>query len=96
MNVNLSRSKLDYSLSLIATAPLWLLISGILLVIIGYGNIEYMVVFIRSLQLIIILPGLQIVMPANIMNYLTMIQKISSYDILTVFNVYAFPLLNQI
>jgi hypothetical protein len=73
MNSDSSGNGLDSTISLFATAPIWLLIAGILVVVIGYGNIEYMVVFIRSLQLIIILPGMQIVMPGNVMNYLTMI-----------------------
>ena len=94
MNNDSNGNGLDSTISLFATAPIWLLIAGILVVVIGYGNIEYMVVFIRSLQLIIILPGMQIVMPGNVMNYLTMIQKISSYDILTFLNMYSLPLLN--
>ena len=60
--------------SMFATPPIWLLTAGIIVVLIGYGNIEYLVIFIRSLQLIIILPGLQVVIPANFMNYLTNIQ----------------------
>lgn len=44
-------------MSLFASAPIWLLVTGILVVIIGYGNNYYMFIFIRSLQLIIIMPG---------------------------------------
>lgn len=83
-------------MSIFASAPIWLLVTGILVVIIGYGNNEYMFVFIRSLQLIIILPGLKIVIPANLMSYLTLIKNVSSYDILTFFNMYQLPVLNKI
>ena len=83
-------------MSIFASAPIWLLVTGILVVIIGYGNNEYMFVFIRSLQLIIILPGLKIVIPANLMSYLTLIKNVSSYDILTFFKMYQLPVLNKI
>ena len=64
--------------------------------IIAYGDIKYMVVFIRCLQLIILLPGLKTTMPANLMSYLTYIKKISSYDILTFVNMFNLPMLNKI
>ena len=65
-----------------ATAPLWLSIVGLFVVLIGYGDVKYLVIFIRSLQLIMLLPGLQVVLPANFMNYLSIIQTVSSYDVL--------------
>ena len=65
-----------------ATAPLWLLIVGALVVLVGYCDVKYLVIFIRTLQLIMLIPGLQVVIPANFMNYLSIIQKLSSYDVL--------------
>ena len=43
-----------------------------------------------------LLPGLQVVLPANFINYLSIIQKISSYDVLQFFNMYALPFLKNI
>jgi len=55
--------------SFIAETPVWLLIVGTLVVVIGYGNVKYMVIYIRSLQLIFILTGIPIPLPANLINY---------------------------
>jgi hypothetical protein len=82
--------------SLFSDEPVWLLIVGTIVVIIGLGNIKYMVIYIRTLQLIMLLTSIQIVFPANIVNYLRNIQKIASYDILSYINIYAFPVLNKI
>jgi hypothetical protein len=65
-----------------ATAPLWLLIVGALVVLVGFCDVKYLVIFIRTLQLIMLIPGLKVVIPANFMNYLSIIQKLSSYDVL--------------
>ena len=43
-----------------------------------------------------LLTSIQIVFPANVMNYLKTIHKIVSYDILSYFNMYALPILNRI
>jgi hypothetical protein len=72
------------------------LVVGTIVVVIGFGNIEYMVIYIRALQLIMLLTSIQIVFPANLVNYLTIIHKIVSYDILSFFNIYALPILNQL
>ena len=82
--------------SLFSDEPVWLLIVVTIVVIIGLGNIKYMVIYIRTLQLIMLLTSIQIVFPANIVNYLRNIQKIASYDILSYINIYAFPVLNKI
>jgi len=41
-----------------ASAPLWLLIVGALVVLVGYCDVKYLVIFIRTLQLIMLIPGL--------------------------------------
>jgi hypothetical protein len=81
--------------SLFSDEPVWLLIVGTIVVIIGLGNIKYMVIYIRTLQLIMLLTSIQIVFPANIVNYLRNIQKIASYDILSYINIYAFPVFSE-
>ncbi len=43
-----------------------------------------------------LLTSIQIVFPANLVNYLKIIHKIVSYDILSYFNMYALPVLNQL
>ncbi len=55
-----------------------------------------MVVYIRTLQLIMLLTSIQIVFPANVINYLKIIHTIVSYDILSYFNMYSLPVLNQL
>jgi hypothetical protein len=55
-----------------------------------------MVIYVRTLQLIMLLTSIQIVFPANVMNYLKNIHKIVSYDFLSYFNMYALPVLNRI
>jgi hypothetical protein len=42
-------SGIDQALSMFATAPLWLFIGGIFVVLVGYCNIKYLVIFIRTL-----------------------------------------------
>ena len=64
--------------------------------IISFGNIKYMVIYIRTLQLIMLLTSIQIVFPANIVNYLKIIHTIVSYDILSYINMYSLPVLNQL
>ena len=82
--------------TLFADTPVWLLAVGTLLVVIGFGSMKYMVIYIRTLQLIMLLTSVQIKFPANVMNYLKIIHKIVSYDILSYFNMYALPILNRI
>ncbi len=66
------------------------------MVVIGFGNIKYMAIYIRTLQLIMLLTSISISFPANIMNYLKIIHTIVSYDILSYFNMYALPVLNKL
>ena len=82
--------------TLFADTPVWLLAVGTLLVVIGFGSMKYMVIYIRTLQLIMLLTSIQIKFPANVMNNLKIIHKIVSYDILSYFNMYALPVLNRI
>jgi hypothetical protein len=44
--------------SLFAGTPVWLLAVGTIVVIIGLGNIKYMVIYIRTLQLIMLLTSI--------------------------------------
>ena len=70
------------------------MISGGIVVIFGYGNMEYLRVYIRSLQLILLIPGIPIVLPANVISYFQMIKSVADYDILNYINIWDFPLLN--
>ena len=72
------------------------MVVGTIVVVLGFGNIEYMVIYIRTLQLIMLLTSIQIVFPANLVNYLTIIHTIVSYDILSFFNVNSLPFLNKL
>jgi hypothetical protein len=65
-------------------------------VVLGFGNIKYMVIYIRALQLIMLLTSVQIVFPANLVNYLQIIHTIVSYDILSYINMYSLPVLNKL
>ena len=85
-----------FSSSFLADTPSWLMGIGTVVVTIGYGDIKYMILFIRTLQLIIILTGIQIPFPANLITYLQIIHSLSSYDILSYFNMYSLPILNRI
>jgi len=44
--------------SLFSDTPVWLLAVGTIVVIIGLGNIKYMVIYIRTLQLIMLLTSI--------------------------------------
>jgi len=44
--------------SLFSDNPVWLLAVGTVVVIIGFGNIKYMVVYVRTLQLIMLLTSI--------------------------------------
>ena len=57
---------------------------------------EYYIVYVRSLQFILIMPGIQIVVPANVVKYFGMTKKVANYDILGYFEVWNLPGLNQI
>ncbi len=43
-----------------------------------------------------LLLSIYIVFPANLMNYLKIIHKIVSYDVLSYFNIYSLPILNRL
>ena len=73
-----------------------MLISVGAVVILGYGNMEYYIIYVRSLQFIMLMPGIPIVMPANIVKYFSMIKNVADYDILSYIDVWNLPGLNQI
>jgi hypothetical protein len=73
-----------------------LLVSGGAVVLLGYGKMEYYIIYVRSLQFILLVPGIPIVLPANVVKYFTMIKDVADYDILSYFDVWNLPGLNKI
>ncbi len=73
-----------------------MLVSGGAVVLLGYGKMEYYIIYVRSLQFILLVPGIPIVLPANVVKYFTMIKDVADYDILSYFDVWNLPGLNKI
>jgi hypothetical protein len=80
--------------SIFKSGPTWLLISGGGVALLGFGKMEYYIIYVRSLQFILIIPGIPIVLPANVINYLVMIKSVADYDVLSFFEVWNLPGLN--
>ncbi len=57
---------------------------------------EYYIIYVRSLQFILLVPGIPIVLPANVVKYFAEIKSVADYDILSYFNVWNLPGLNKI
>ena len=53
-------SGLGTSGTVFSNGPTWLLLSGGAVVILGYGNMDYYIVYVRSLQFILLMPGISI------------------------------------
>ncbi len=53
---------LSTSETVFSNGPLWLLILGGAVVLIGYGNMEYYVIYVRYLQFILLMPGIAILL----------------------------------
>jgi len=62
---------------------MWLLISGGVVVLVGYGNMEYYIIYVRSLQFLMLMPGISVVLQANVVTYFGMIKSVADYDILS-------------
>ena len=77
--------------SIFSNGPIWLLVSGGAVVLLGYGNMDYYIIYVRSLQFLLIMPGIQIVLKSNVISYFTMIKSVADYDILSYFNVWNLP-----
>ena len=60
---------------------LMVLILGIIMNIVGKGCLEYMILFFRSLQIVVHLPIMQIVFPANALTFIEFIINIVWFDI---------------
>jgi hypothetical protein len=60
-----------------------LLLSGGAVVLIGYGNMEYYIIYVRSLQFLLLMPGISVVLQANVVIYFGMIKSVADYDILS-------------
>jgi hypothetical protein len=73
-----------------------LLVSGGVVALLGYGNMEYYIIYVRTLQFLLIMPGIPIVLPANVVNYFNKIKSVADYDILSYINLWNLPGLNQI
>ena len=82
--------------SIFSNGPSWLLISGGGVVLLGYGNMEYYIIYVRSLQFLLLMPGVPIVLPANVVKYFSMIKSVADYDILSYIEIWNLPGLNQI
>jgi len=72
------------------------LISGGAIALLGYGNMEYYIIYVRSLQFVLLIPGIPIVLPANVIKYFSMIKSVADYDILSYVDVWNLPGLNKI
>ena len=57
---------------------------------------EYYIIYVRSLQFILLMPAIPIVLPANVVKYFSMIKTVADYDVLSYVNVWNLPGLNQI
>ena len=73
---------------------MWLLASGGGIVLLGYGKLEFYLIYVRTLQYILLIPGLPIVLPANVIDYFIMIKSVANYDILSYINMWNLPGLN--
>ncbi len=73
-----------------------MLISGGAIALLGYGNMEYYIIYVRSLQFVLLIPGIPIVLPANVIKYFSMIKSVADYDILSYVDVWNLPGLNKI
>lgn len=80
--------------SIFSNGPLWLLLSGGLIVLLGYGNMDYYFIYVRTLQFLLLMPGIALVLQANVVNYLSIIKSVADYDVLSYFNVWNLPGLN--
>jgi hypothetical protein len=68
-----------------------LLISGGAIVLLGYGNMDYYIIYVRTLQFLLLMPGVAIVLQANAINYFSIIKSVADYDILSYFYVWNLP-----
>jgi hypothetical protein len=84
-------SGIETSGSIFSNGPSWLLISGGAVALLGYGNMEYYIIYVRSLQFILLVPAIPIVLPANVINYFNMIKSVANYDILSYIDVWSLP-----
>ena len=73
-----------------------MLIAGAAIVLLGYGNMDFYIIYVRTLQFLLIMPGVAIVLQANVVNYFSMIKSVADYDILSYFNVWILPGFNSI
>ena len=72
------------------------MISGGGVVLLGYGNMDFYIIYVRSLQFILLMPGIPVVLPANAVKYFSMIKSVGDYDVLSYINVWNLPGLNEI
>ena len=82
--------------SIFSNGPIWLLLSGGAVVLVGHGNMEYYTVYVRSLQFLLLMPGISISLQGNVVTYFSMIKSVADYDILSYFQMWNLPGLNQI
>ena len=57
---------------------------------------RYYLVYVRTLQIILLIPAITIVLQANVISYFTMIKGVADYDILSYIDLWNLPLLNKI
>ena len=67
------------------------MISGGAVALLGYGNMDFHIIYVRSLQFILLVPAIPIVLPANAIKYFTMIKSAADYDILSYIDVWSLP-----
>ena len=60
---------------------LMVLILGIIMNILGNGCVEYMILFFRSLQIVVHFPIMQVVYPSNTLTFIQFVINIVWFDI---------------
>ena len=57
---------------------------------------EYYIVYVRSLQFLLLMPGISVTLQGNVVTYFSMIKSVADYDVLSYVQVWNLPGLNQI
>jgi hypothetical protein len=76
---------LSTSGSIFSNGPIWLLVSGGVVALLGYGNMKYYLIYVRTLQFILLMPGIAISLKANVISYFKTIKSVADYNILSYF-----------
>jgi hypothetical protein len=75
---------------------MWLLIAGAVVILIGYGSMTHYLIYVRTFQFILLMPGIPIVLQANVISYFSATKSVADYDVLSYFNMWNLPFLNRV